>query len=56
MLDDAFAAFGQVPEFFAALGSEGVTTLEGARAVLDRMGAADETPREREASRREGPG
>ena len=48
VFDDAFAAFGQIPEFFASLVAEGVTTLDEVRSVLDGMGAADETERRSE--------
>ena len=45
IFDDAFAAFTQIPEFFAALASEGVADLRDVCAVLDGMGAVDETER-----------
>jgi hypothetical protein len=45
VFDDAFAAFAQIPEFFAALVAEKIDTLGGVRALLDRMGAVDETDR-----------
>ena len=44
MFYDAFAAFADIPEFFAAL--PGVTTLDGVRKQLDALGAVDETRRE----------
>ena len=45
VFDDAFAAFAQIPEFFAALAAEEVTTLGGVRTLLANLGAADETER-----------
>ena len=45
LFDDAFAAFAQIPEFFAALAAEEVTALGGVRTLLANMGAADETDR-----------
>ena len=45
VFDDAFAAFAQIPQFFAVLASEGVASLRDVRATLDGMGAADETER-----------
>jgi hypothetical protein len=45
VFDDAFAAFEQMPEFFAFLAAEKTDTLDGVRSILDRMGAADETER-----------
>jgi hypothetical protein len=45
VFDDAFAAFAQIPEFYAALVAEKVETLDETRALLDRMGAVDETER-----------
>jgi hypothetical protein len=45
VFDDAFPAFVQIPEFFAALASGQVTMLRDVRSVLDRMGAVDETER-----------
>lgn len=53
VFDDAFAAFAQIPEFFAALAAEGIGTLDGVRSVLDRMGAVDETDRTDPATDRE---
>jgi len=47
VFEDAFAAFAQIPEFFAALASEGAATLDDVRRILDAMGAADETDRTR---------
>lgn len=43
---DAFAAFTQIPEFFAALADEEIVTLDGVRELLDRMGALEETRQE----------
>jgi hypothetical protein len=45
VFDDAFAAFAQIPEFFAALAAENITELAGVRALLDRLGAVDQTER-----------
>ena len=45
VFEDAFAAFAQIPEFFAALAEQQPGTLTGVRAILDEMGATDETPR-----------
>ena len=45
LFDDAFAAFAQIPEFFAALATEDYTTLSAVQALLDGFGAADETDR-----------
>lgn len=45
VFDDAFAAFAQIPEFFAALGAGDVTTLDEVIGLLCRIGAADETAR-----------
>lgn len=46
VFDDAFAAFTQIPEFFAALADEEIATLDGVRRLLDRMGAREDTRRE----------
>lgn len=43
---DAFAAFAQIPGFFAALAA-GARTLDDVVAILRDLGAADETPRQR---------
>jgi len=43
VFDDAYAAFTQVPELFAALADGAGTTLAGARSLLDMLGAVDET-------------
>lgn len=46
--EDGWRAFVDVPEFFAGLAELGDnTTLEQVRALLDRLGAVDETPRVR---------
>jgi len=45
VLDDAFAAFTQIPQFFAALEAENVKGLDEVRHLLDKMGATDETER-----------
>jgi hypothetical protein len=47
VFDDAFAAFEEMPEFFASLAAEKTGTLDGVRSILDRMGAVDETDRTR---------
>jgi hypothetical protein len=47
MFFDSFAAYAQMPEFFAALAEQGEdATLESVRAALDSLGAVDETERE----------
>jgi hypothetical protein len=53
VFDDAFAAFAQIPEFFAALAAEKIGTLDEVRALLDRMGAVDQTDRRDPATRHE---
>lgn len=45
VFEDAFAAFTQLPEFFALLAAEKTDTLDGVRGILDRLGAVDETER-----------
>ena len=51
LFDDAFGAFTQVPELFAALAEQGErATLDSVRAVLDGLGAVDETARIHPAS------
>lgn len=45
IFDDAFAAYSQIPEFFTALGSEKIGSLDEVRDLLDRLGAVDETKR-----------
>jgi len=50
VFDDAFAAFSEIPEFFAALHGEGVSTLDHVRTVLDSLGAVDETARKSPAA------
>ena len=45
VFDDAFAAFTQIPEFFAALATGDYTTLDAVRSLLDGLGAADDTDR-----------
>lgn len=47
MFDDAFAAFAQIPWFFAALADQGYATLDGIRDLLDTHGAVDQTKRDR---------
>lgn len=46
VFDDAFAAYTQLPEFFARLAG-GITTLKQVQALLDDLGAVDETDRSR---------
>ena len=45
MFSDSFEAFTRMPEFFTALALTRVTSLDGARALLDNMGATDTTDR-----------
>lgn len=45
MFYDAYAAFLQEPELFAALAEQQPRTLAEVRALLDSMGAVDETDR-----------
>jgi len=45
--NDAFDAFAQIPDFFAALAEEKPSTLDGVRGILDRLGAVDRTERTR---------
>ncbi len=45
MFNDAFSCFAHVPELFTALADEQPTTLADVRAILDRLGATDSTPR-----------
>lgn len=47
IFDDAFAAFTEIPELFAALAAERPTTLDAVRKILDRIGAVDATERTR---------
>lgn len=47
VFDEGFPAFAQLPEFFMALAEEKPTTLAEVRAILDRLGAADWTLRQR---------
>lgn len=49
VFDDAFAAFNEIPEFFAALGEKEPRTLADVVAILAAMGATDDTQRERPA-------
>ncbi|MDH2424792.1 hypothetical protein [Sphaerisporangium sp. TRM90804] len=44
---DAFDAFRQIPEFFAALAEQRTTTLPEVVAILAGMGAVDQTERVR---------
>ncbi|MEV4078706.1 hypothetical protein AB0J43_00240 [Nonomuraea fuscirosea] len=48
--EDAFVAFQQLPEFFAAVGEGQPKTLPEVVAILDAMGAVDETERQRPAT------
>ncbi|MDQ0376530.1 hypothetical protein [Amycolatopsis thermophila] len=48
LFDDAFAAFTDVPELFAALAAEQPRTLDQLRNLLDRLGAVDVTRRTRD--------
>src|SRR5689334_5132436 len=43
MYDEAWPAFQEIPDFFAAL--PGLRTLDDVRALLDRLGAVDDTER-----------
>lgn len=45
MFDDAYAALAQIPEFFTALTERQPGTIEEIRAILDGLGAVDETER-----------
>jgi hypothetical protein len=45
VFDDAYAAFTQIPEFFAALADEAPATVAAVVALLDQLGAIDETDR-----------
>lgn len=45
IFQDAWAAFVEVPELFAALAAEQPTTLAAVRAILERIGAVDTTDR-----------
>ncbi len=45
IFDDAWPAFAQVPELFAALAAAGTPTLNDVTVLLDRLGAVDETAR-----------
>jgi hypothetical protein len=46
MFMDSYAAFAQMPEFFAALADQRPVTLDEVREILHALGAVDETPRE----------
>lgn len=46
VFSDAWAAFAQIPEFFATLAEEGADTLDAVREILDRLGAKDITDRD----------
>lgn len=45
VFSDSWAAFAQIPEFFAALAAGEVSSLADVRALLDRLGAVDRTER-----------
>jgi hypothetical protein len=45
MFDDAYPALTQMPEFFAALAEQQPATLAEVRAILNGLGAVDETER-----------
>ncbi|MEU6725536.1 hypothetical protein ABZ917_17655 [Nonomuraea wenchangensis] len=51
VFNDAFAAFEQIPEFFATLGEERPSTLDAVVEILGRLGAVDETEYVRPAQR-----
>jgi hypothetical protein len=44
---DATAAYTEIPEFFLVLDEQRFTTLDEVRTLLDKLGEADETERER---------
>jgi hypothetical protein len=46
VFDDGFAAFAELPEFFAALAAGGPETLDGVVVLLEDLGAADRTATE----------
>jgi hypothetical protein len=48
IFDDAWAAFVEVPEIFAAMAAGTVKSLNDLRTLLDGLGAVDETTREQE--------
>jgi hypothetical protein len=45
MFDDAYAALGQMPEFFEMLAAQRPVTLTEVRDILHALGAVDETER-----------
>jgi hypothetical protein len=45
VFDDAWQAFAQIPEFFTALATVEGASLASVRALLDSLGAVDETDR-----------
>jgi hypothetical protein len=45
IFSDAYAAFTEIPEFFATLAAAQFTALHEVQAALDALGAADETRR-----------
>jgi hypothetical protein len=49
LFDDAWQAYAQVPELFAALAADRPQTFDELRIVLDRVGARDITARDRVA-------
>ena len=46
MFMDSYAAFAQMPEFFATMAEQRPVTLDEVRDILHALGAVDETPRE----------
>lgn len=45
VFSDAYAAFADIPEFFALMREHSPGTLREVRGILDSLGAADETKR-----------
>lgn len=45
IFDDAWQAFAELPEIFTAMGAGEIKTLDDLRALLDRLGAVDQTTR-----------
>ncbi|MEV2239564.1 hypothetical protein [Micromonospora sp. NPDC049891] len=45
VFNDGFAAFTEMPPFFAALAEQKPATLDGVRAILDGLGVVDATER-----------
>ncbi len=46
IFDDAWRAFSDVPELFAAMAAGEIESLDDLRALLDRLGAVDQTTRD----------